>query len=76
VEEKIDRLLEQKRDLAAKVVGAGEKWITELNGRELRDLFSLSDGAVVDNDGEDAGPSAPRPRTKARPRGARSEVRP
>ena len=33
VEGKIGRLLEQKRELAAKVVGAGEQWITELVSR-------------------------------------------
>jgi superfamily II DNA or RNA helicase len=69
VEEKIDRLLEQKRELASKVVGAGEQWITELDGRQLRDLFSLSEGAVADGEDDDAGPTKPR---KAR---ARSEVR-
>src|SRR4029078_2568656 len=41
VEDKIDQLLERKRDLAAKVVGTGEQWITELPDRELRDLFAL-----------------------------------
>lgn len=77
VEEKIDRLLDQKRDLASRVVGAGEQWITELDGRELRDLFSLSEGAVADGDDDDAGSSAPaRPRAKARAARARSEVRP
>jgi superfamily II DNA/RNA helicase len=71
VEEKIDRLLEQKRDLAAKVVGAGEQWITELDGGELRDLFALSEGAVADGDDDDDRASAPvRPRAKA-PLGAR-----
>jgi superfamily II DNA or RNA helicase len=74
VEEKIDSLLEQKRGLASKVVGAGEQWITELDGRELRDLFALSGEAVADADEEDAGPLAPsKPYTKAR---ARGEVRP
>jgi hypothetical protein len=77
VEEKIDRLLEQKRDLASKVVGAGERWITELDGRELKDLFALSEGAVADGDDEDPGPIAPsRSRTKARAARAREEVRP
>jgi SNF2 family DNA or RNA helicase len=77
VEEKIDRLLDQKRDLASKVVGAGEQWITELDGRELRDLFSLSEGAVADGDEDDASSSAPaKPRTKARSARVRSEVRP
>jgi superfamily II DNA or RNA helicase len=54
VEDKIDRLLDQKRDLAAKVVGAGERWITELGTRELRDLFSLAEGAVSLTDDDDA----------------------
>lgn len=77
VEEKIDRLLEQKRDLASKIVGAGEQWITELDGRELRDLFSLAEGAVADGDDEDADPSTPpKRRTKARSARFRSEVRP
>jgi superfamily II DNA or RNA helicase len=77
VEEKIDRLLDQKRDLASKVVGAGEQWITELDGRELRDLFSLSEGAVTDGDDDDATSSTPtRTRTKSRSARGRSEVRP
>jgi len=77
VEEKIDRLLDQKRDLASKVVGAGEQWITELDGRALRDLFALSEGAVADGDDDDGDSSAPaKPRTKARTARARSEVRP
>ncbi len=62
VEEKIDRLLEQKRDLAAKVVGQGEHWITELDDRGLRDLFALSGtvAAAADND-EDPPPGLPIP---------------
>lgn len=76
VEEKIDRLLEQKRELASKIVGAGEQWITELDGRELRDLFALSEGAVTASDDDDAGGvdgSRPRKRRAAK---ARTEVRP
>jgi SNF2 family DNA or RNA helicase len=53
VEEKVDRMLEQKRGLASKVVGTGEKWLTELGNDELGDLFALSKGATVDAD-EDA----------------------
>ena len=54
VEDRIDQLLDQKRGLATKVVGAGEKWITELGDRELRELFALSTDAIVgdDNDGD------------------------
>jgi SNF2 family DNA or RNA helicase len=78
VEEKIDRLLDQKRDLAAKVVGAGEQWITELDGGELRALFALSEGAVADGeDDDDDRASAPvKPRAKPRSARVRGEVRP
>jgi superfamily II DNA or RNA helicase len=79
VEEKIDRLLEQKRELASKVVGTGERWITELGTRELRDLFALSDGAIAsadDGDGDADADAAPPRTTKARRgRAARGEVR-
>ncbi len=76
VEEKIDRLLEQKRELASKIVGAGEQWITELDGRELRALFALSDNAVTAPDDDDAATSeAPKPRAR-RASKARTEVRP
>ena len=76
VEEKIDRLLEQKRDLASKVVGTGEKWITELGDAELRDLFSLAADAALGSDDEEqenGRPTAP-PR-KRRTRGRAPEVR-
>jgi SNF2 family DNA or RNA helicase len=57
VEEKIAALLEQKRKLAAKVVGSGERWLTELEPAELRELFSLSNGAAVGSDEpEEGGP--------------------
>ncbi|WP_437716084.1 DEAD/DEAH box helicase [Sorangium sp. So ce448] len=77
VEEKIDRLLEQKRELASKVVGAGEQWITELDGGELRDLFGLSEGAVADGDDDDVDTvTSSRPGAKARAARSRREVRP
>ncbi|HVY23544.1 MAG TPA: DEAD/DEAH box helicase [Steroidobacteraceae bacterium] len=47
VEEKIDAMLESKRDLAARVVSGGEAWITELDNQALRELFSLAPNAVV-----------------------------
>lgn len=77
VGEKIDRLLEQKRDLASKVVGTGERLITELDGRELRDLFALTEGAVADSDDDDGDSSSPaKARTTARSARVRGEVRP
>ena len=53
IEEKIDQMVEQKRDLAAKVVTTGERWITELDDRDLRALFSLSPDAVIGDDNDD-----------------------
>lgn len=63
VEEKIDRLLEQKRALASKVVSGGEQWITELDGDALRELFALSDDAVADD-----APAAAAPKRASRSR--------
>jgi SNF2 family DNA or RNA helicase len=53
VEDRVAQLLGKKRELASKVVGAGERWITELGDSELRELVALSKDAVVsDGDGE------------------------
>jgi non-specific serine/threonine protein kinase len=41
LEEKIDRMLEEKRDLADKVVVGGEAWLTDLSSEELRTLVTL-----------------------------------
>jgi hypothetical protein len=57
VEEKVDRMLAEKRALAAKIVGAGERWVTELGNDELRELFSLAaDTGAADEDEPEAGP--------------------
>jgi len=48
VEEKISTMIQEKRGLAAKIVGTGEQWLTELSTSELRDLFALEAGAVVE----------------------------
>ncbi len=48
LEERIDRMIEEKRGLAQLVVGAGEDWLTELSTGELRALFALSGEAVGD----------------------------
>ncbi|MBW2145281.1 MAG: SWF/SNF helicase family protein, partial [Deltaproteobacteria bacterium] len=43
IEEKIDHMLEAKRELSEKVVSStSEAWITELDNEELIDLFQLS----------------------------------
>ncbi|MFH0967974.1 MAG: DEAD/DEAH box helicase, partial [Methanobacteriota archaeon] len=41
LEERIDLLMEEKRNLAGSIIGSGEDWITSLSTDELRDLFSL-----------------------------------
>jgi SNF2 family DNA or RNA helicase len=45
-EEKIDAMIEGKLELATKVVGTGEGWLTEMSDRDLRDLFALRADAV------------------------------
>jgi SNF2-related domain/SNF2 Helicase protein/Helicase conserved C-terminal domain len=49
LEERIDAMLEKKRNLADKIVGSGESWLTELSTDALRDLFELSRDAVGDD---------------------------
>jgi SNF2 family DNA or RNA helicase len=41
IEERIDRLISEKRDLADRVIGGGEQWLTELSTDDLRDLITL-----------------------------------
>ena len=51
LEEKIDLLLESKRDLADRVVGTGEGWLTELDDDALRRLVSLdADAEIMDSE--------------------------
>lgn len=46
VEERIDEMIERKKEIAGKVVAAGETWISELSNKELRSLFALRKDAV------------------------------
>jgi SNF2 family DNA or RNA helicase len=48
VEEKVAAMIAEKRSLAASVVGSGEQWVTELSTGQLRELFALETGAVVE----------------------------
>ena len=48
LEERIDQMIEQKKQLAESIVGAGEAWLTELSTDQLRDLFTLGHEAVGD----------------------------
>ena len=49
LEERIDNLLEEKRQLAEQVVGSGERWVTELDDETLRKLVALGADAVVED---------------------------
>jgi SNF2 family DNA or RNA helicase len=66
LEEKIDALLESKRDLADRVVGSGEGWLTELDDDALRRLVALDpDAELLDPDeGNGDEPAAPKPGAK------------
>jgi SNF2 family DNA or RNA helicase len=46
LEDKIDEMIERKKEIAANVVGAGEGWLTELTNAELKELFALRAEAV------------------------------
>ncbi len=48
LEERIDAMLDRKRNLAENVIGSGEAWITEMSTEALRDLFTLSREAVAE----------------------------
>jgi SNF2 family DNA or RNA helicase len=48
LEERIDTMIESKRDLAERIVGSGEARLTDLSLAELRDLVALSEDAVAE----------------------------
>ena len=48
VEEKIDEMIERKQQVASRVVGTKEDWLTELSNDQLRDLFELRQDAIGD----------------------------
>jgi superfamily II DNA or RNA helicase len=58
LEEKIDGMLESKRDLADRVVGTGEGWLTELDDDALRRLVLLEPDADIMGEEEGGGNGA------------------
>jgi SNF2 family DNA or RNA helicase len=46
LEDKIDEMIERKKDVAGRVVGAGEAWLSELSNAELKNLFALRKEAI------------------------------
>ena len=55
LEERIDQMLEEKKELADAIVGAGEAWLTELSTSELKDIFTLSRDAACGGAGDGTG---------------------
>ncbi len=52
LEERIQKMLEEKRSLAAEVLSdAGETWVTEMSDRELKDFLTLDE---IDEDGAES----------------------
>ncbi|HEV8269641.1 MAG TPA: DEAD/DEAH box helicase, partial [Thermoanaerobaculia bacterium] len=51
LEERIDRMIEEKRALARSIVSTGESWIADLTNEELTSLVALSPEAVDANGG-------------------------
>ncbi len=48
VEEKIDALIESKKQMADGLIGAGENWLTEYSTDELATMFTLQKDAVIE----------------------------
>ncbi len=46
MEERIDEMIEQKKELAQNIVGTGEAWLTEMSTEQLREVLALSREAV------------------------------
>jgi SNF2 family DNA or RNA helicase len=46
LEDRIDQMIEAKRELADRIVGSGESWLTELSTAELSEVFRLSSEAL------------------------------
>jgi len=46
MEERIDEMIEQKKELARNIVGTGEAWLTEMSTEQLKEILALSRDAV------------------------------
>ena len=69
LEERVDQMIEQKTELAERIIGVGESWVTELSTEKLRDLLSLQ--TLEPRGGGGIMKPTPEPRQKTRPDGPR-----
>ena len=53
LEERINEMIESKKQLAEQTVDAGENWLTELDTDRLRDLLLLDRAAIIDEEETD-----------------------
>ena len=49
LEERVDEMIEAKTELAEQIIGSGERWLTELDTSQLRDLLTLRSDALGDS---------------------------
>ena len=47
MEERIDAMIEDKKQLSALVVGSDESWLTDLDNESFKDLIALRRSAVL-----------------------------
>jgi SNF2 family DNA or RNA helicase len=50
LEERINEIIESKKQLAEQTVDAGEEWLTEIDTDQLRSLLLLDRNAVIDEE--------------------------
>ncbi len=50
LEERVDEMIEAKTELAERIIGAGERWLTELDTGELRSILALRADAIGDDE--------------------------
>ncbi|MGL5079604.1 MAG: hypothetical protein ACRDBG_27720, partial [Waterburya sp.] len=48
LEERINDIIESKKELAEQTVNAGETWLTDLDTNSLRNLLLLDRDAIID----------------------------
>jgi len=50
LEERIDEMIESKTELAENIIGQGERWLTDLDSDQLRDILTLRADAIGDEE--------------------------
>jgi len=68
LEERIDEMIERKKEISRKVVGTGESWLTEMSNEELRNVLDLSTEDAVEEEEWDKDGSKTSKKTKGRRR--------